>query len=116
MSALETMEKIRSVSPEELNTMFDRPDVVVLDVREKKDWEASEEMIESAVAESPEQPEKWLYRYSPACSFVLYCDSPNEETSAEVARKMKANGYERVRVLEGGWKRWKQEDYPTVPK
>jgi rhodanese-related sulfurtransferase len=116
MSPIETMEKIRRISPEELHELHDRQDVVVLDVREKTDWEASDEMLESAVAENPDKPEKWLDRYSKACTFVLYCDTPGEATSARVAQTMKEKGFERVVVLKGGLKSWQDEDYPTVIK
>jgi rhodanese-related sulfurtransferase len=116
MSAIETMAKIKRVKPEELHELLDRPDVVVLDVRDKESWEASDEMLESAVPENPDKPESWLDRYSPACTFVLYCDSPGERTSARVAQIMKEKGYNKVQLLEGGWTRWQEEDYPTVTK
>jgi rhodanese-related sulfurtransferase len=116
MNPIETMEKVKRISPEELHELLDRPDAVVLDVRDKKDWDASDEMIEGAVAENPDHPEEWLDRYSKSCTFILYCETPGEATSARVAQTMKGKGFDRVMVLKGGFKDWQEEDYPTVIK
>ena len=73
MSAVNTVEKIARISPEDLTEQLESPEVVIIDVRKKKDWDASEEMIESAVAEDPAHPEKWLDQFPKDRTFVLYC-------------------------------------------
>lgn len=72
MSPVETMERVKRISPEDLNRILEHPEVVILDVREKQDWEISEEMIEGAIAEDPKHPEAWLGRYSRDLAYVLY--------------------------------------------
>jgi rhodanese-related sulfurtransferase len=72
MSAVEAIERIRRISPEDLNDMLERPDLVILDVRKNQDWEQSDEMIEGAIAEDPQHPEKWMGRYSRNLTYVLY--------------------------------------------
>jgi rhodanese-related sulfurtransferase len=72
MSAVETMERVKRISPEDLNEMLEHPEVVILDVRKTHDWEESDEMIEGAIAENPSHPEKWMNRYSANLTYVLY--------------------------------------------
>lgn len=72
MSPVETVERVRRISTEDLNEMLDHPAVVILDVREKKDWDESEEMIEGAITEDPNHPEVWMGRYSRDLTYVLY--------------------------------------------
>ena len=72
MSAVETVERVKRIAPGDLNEMLEHPEVVILDVRKKQDWEESEEMIEGAIAEDPQHPEKWMNRYSRELTYVLY--------------------------------------------
>jgi membrane protein DedA with SNARE-associated domain/rhodanese-related sulfurtransferase len=44
---------------------------------------------------------------------VLYCDSPNEATSARVALELHRRGFERVRPLSGGIRAWRKCGFPV---
>ena len=44
---------------------------------------------------------------------ILYCTCPNEVTSARVALKLKRQGVERVRPLEGGFPLWRDLGFPV---
>jgi rhodanese-related sulfurtransferase len=46
-------------------------------------------------------------------TLILYCDCRDEEDSIDVARQLKEKwGYDNVKVLKGGWSRWKELGYP----
>jgi hypothetical protein len=61
------------VSKEELKTMLDRSDVVILDVRESESWKQAKTKIQGAVREEPEKGvEPWISKYPPDKTYVLY--------------------------------------------
>ena len=72
MSAVETTERVKRTSIQELNEMLESPEVEILDVRKEQDWEESDERIEGAIAEDPKHPEKWMNRYARDLTYVLY--------------------------------------------
>ncbi|MDA8163541.1 MAG: hypothetical protein M0017_00720 [Desulfobacteraceae bacterium] len=72
MSPVATIERVKRITPADLNEMLEHPEVVILDVRKKHDWEESDEMIEGAIAEDPDHPESWMGRYSRELTYVLY--------------------------------------------
>jgi rhodanese-related sulfurtransferase len=40
----------------------------------------------------------------------------NERSSARLARKFIENGFSKVYVLEGGWRKWRADDFPVEKK
>jgi hypothetical protein len=61
------------VTKEELKSMIDRPDVVILDVRESESWKEAKTKIQGAVREAPEKGvEPWISKYPPDKTYVLY--------------------------------------------
>ncbi len=44
---------------------------------------------------------------------IVYCDCPNEETSARVALSLKRKGLKHIRPLQGGIAAWRKQNYPT---
>jgi rhodanese-related sulfurtransferase len=45
---------------------------------------------------------------------ILYCDCQEEEDSIDMARQLKEKwNYERIKLLKGGWSRWKGLGYPV---
>jgi rhodanese-related sulfurtransferase len=70
----EALAQANLVSKEELKGMLDRPDVVVIDVRQAGDLEKSNLKIKGAVREDPRQDVKaWADKYSKDKTIVLYC-------------------------------------------
>jgi predicted sulfurtransferase len=61
------------MSKEELRAMLGNPDVVIIDVRSGKDWDASESKIKDAVREEPRQAKSWADKYDKDKTYVLYC-------------------------------------------
>jgi predicted sulfurtransferase len=66
-------DEVPRMSKEELKAMLGNPDVVIIDVRSGKDWEASESKIEGAVREEPWQAKSWDDKYDKDKTYVLYC-------------------------------------------
>jgi rhodanese-related sulfurtransferase len=62
------------ISKEELKSMLNDPEVVILDVRASGDWDNSERKIQGAVREDPNNSAKsWADKYSKDKTIVLYC-------------------------------------------
>ena len=66
-------DEVPRMSKEELRSMLGNPDVVIIDVRAGKDWEASQSKIKGAVREEPRQAESWADKYDKDKTYVLYC-------------------------------------------
>ena len=63
---------IEKISKEDLKTMLNNPDVVILDVRTGKDWSSSEFKIKGAVRANPRDFDGWATAYPKAKKLVLY--------------------------------------------
>jgi len=58
---------------EALKGMLGAPDVIVLDVRSEKAWNASDAKIQGAIREIPAEVASWSEKYSKDQTLVLYC-------------------------------------------
>jgi rhodanese-related sulfurtransferase len=105
--------KAPRMTKEELKAslLLGNPDLLILDVRVGREWEVSKEKIQGAIREDPKKVQFWAAKYPNDKTLVLYCSSPNEETSARTARQLMANGFTRVYVLKGGWSEWKKAGF-----
>ena len=61
------------MTKDELKAMPGNSDLVILDVRYKKDWTDSDSKIKGAIREDPESIKSWAEKYSKDKTFVLYC-------------------------------------------
>jgi rhodanese-related sulfurtransferase len=61
------------VTKEELKAMLDDPEVIVLDVRRRGDWQSSEYKIKGAVYADPSDYSAWAKTYPKDKTLVLYC-------------------------------------------
>ena len=61
------------ITKEELKTMLENPNVIILDVRSGTDWRASESKIKGAIREEPYQASSWAGKYDRTKTYVLYC-------------------------------------------
>lgn len=107
-------EEIGFISKEELSKHLEDGSLVIIDVR--INWDASDRRIKNAVREDPHSVDEWLGKYDPSQPIVLYCSSPQEETSREVAQRLKDGGFENVSILQGGWFVWKTAGFATRRK
>jgi len=65
---------IPRISKEELKSMLGHPEVIIIDVRTRGDWDKSKEKIRGAVREDPNKNAKsWADKYSKDKTIVLYC-------------------------------------------
>ena len=61
------------ISKEEFKEKIGAPDVVIVDVRQVKDWTASEYKIKGAVREDPSNINSWSGKYDKDKILILYC-------------------------------------------
>jgi hydroxyacylglutathione hydrolase len=101
----------QSISKEELAQILDRQEVLIIDVR--LNWDESGRKVKSARHEDPEKVSSWAAEYPRDHTVVVYCSTPGEQTSAEVAAKLIDAGFSDVRVLRGGWTVWTSANLPT---
>jgi rhodanese-related sulfurtransferase len=73
LSTVMAAEEVRRLTKEELKTMLDDPEVVILDVRASRDWNRGERKIKGAIRENPTRFESWAHKYSKDKTLVLYC-------------------------------------------
>lgn len=64
---------VPKMTKDELRTLIEKGDVVVLDVRSGRDWKSSEFMIHKAVREDPGQVASWASKYAKDKTIVAYC-------------------------------------------
>ena len=104
------------MTPEELKKHIDQksPGIVIVDTAATLIWE--EEHIPGAVnlpyrpsitAPVPLSREKTL---------VIYCACKDHEDSTDMAKQLSLLGYQKVKVLKGGWFKWLNLKYKTVSK
>ena len=65
-------EEVPRITKEELKADLDNEDVVIIDVRTMKDWNASDYLIKGARRENPMDTNFW-YNYPKDKTMVLYC-------------------------------------------
>jgi rhodanese-related sulfurtransferase len=49
-------------------------------------------------------------------TLIMYCPCLHEEDSIDMADKLKEFGYLKIKLLEGGWFRWEELQYPIEKK
>lgn len=64
---------VTRMTKDELRSLIDKGDVVVVDVRIGRDWKSSEFKIHTAVREDLGQVASWANKYSKDKTLVLYC-------------------------------------------
>ena len=61
------------MTKEELKTRLGSPNLIILDVRKKPDWDATSRKIPGAVHENYGAVKEWAAKYPPDKNLVLYC-------------------------------------------
>ena len=104
------------MAPEELKKHIEARsnDIVIVDTAATLIWE--EEHIPGAIS----------FPYKPNIvppvplprekTLVIYCACKDHEDSADVAKQLSLLGYQKVKVLKGGWFKWLDLKYKTVSK
>jgi rhodanese-related sulfurtransferase len=104
---------IPRISKEQLAKRIDEERLTVIDLR--LNWETSTMKIRNAVHEDPRSA-TWFGNYDLDQAIVLYCSTPDEKTSLEVARSLVDKGFTNVSVLNGGWFVWEAANLPVQRK
>ncbi len=65
---------IPRISREEVRSLLESPDVIILDVRQPDDWNKSKQKIAGAVREDPETDiQTWARKYPKNKKLIFYC-------------------------------------------
>jgi len=104
------------MTPEELKKHIEErsSDIVIVDTAATLIWE--EEHIPGAIS--------FPYRANIASpvplprekTLVIYCACKDHEDSSDMAKQLSLLGYQKVKVLKGGWFKWLDLGYKTVSK
>ena len=107
-------QEVQSIKPEDLKKLIEsKSDLVVVDTQPKSAYDIGH--IPGAVNFPWASQIKTPSNLPRNKLLVLYCACSHEEDSSDVAEQLvKKFGYKQVKVLEGGWLRWQELDYPIV--
>jgi rhodanese-related sulfurtransferase len=64
--------EVTRISTEKLKAMLGNPDVVILDVDRKGNWEDRDRKIPGAVRQNPKEIQSWMNTYPKDKTLVLY--------------------------------------------
>ncbi|HJU91854.1 MAG TPA: rhodanese-like domain-containing protein [Pyrinomonadaceae bacterium] len=110
------------ITAEELKTkMVSNYPVTVIDVRSSEGYAASSTTIKGALHVKLRKLKSRL-AFVPLKNLpkdrevVTYCACPKDESSIKAAQILVANGFTRVKVLQGGWNEWLRASGPVQPK
>ena len=109
-------QEVQSIKPEELKKLIEsKADIVVVDNQPKGAYDMGH--IPGAVNFPWAMQIKVPVNLPRNKVLILYCACSHEEDSTDVADKlMKEFGYNNIKVLEGGWLRWVELNYPIEKK
>ena len=72
-SAVSANDEVPRMSIDALNAMLDNPDLLILDVRQKGDWDANDLKIKGAERRDPSNFGTWKDQLPRDKTIVLYC-------------------------------------------
>src|SRR5881628_1860086 len=103
---------ITEISPQDAAAKLDSGDAVVVDVRDKHEWD--EGHIPGATHMSRGTIELGIEEKVPDPNAVIICHCGGGGRSALAAETLQKMGYKNVRSMAGGLKAWKTTDLPTM--
>ncbi|HEY1788298.1 MAG TPA: DedA family protein/thiosulfate sulfurtransferase GlpE [Verrucomicrobiae bacterium] len=102
------------ITPAELGQMLDAGQPpLILDVRSVLELEQDPAIIRGAIHVAMEDLERRHEEFNRDREIIIYCDCPNEVSSAKTALLLRRKGFSRVRPLLGGIEAWRKGNYPT---
>ncbi len=102
---------IREISPEDAAAKLKRGEAVIVDVREKDEWD--EEHVAGATHLSRGTIELEVEEKFPDLNTTIICHCGGGGRSALAAESLQKMGYKNVRSLAGGFQAWKAAGLPT---
>jgi rhodanese-related sulfurtransferase len=104
--------KITEIFPIDAASKTKRSDAVIVDVREKDEWD--DEHIPDAVHMSRGMLELEIEDKFPDRNTTIICHCGGGGRSALAAESLQKMGYKNVRSMAGGFKAWKAAELPTT--
>ncbi len=104
--------RITEISPQEAAAKTKSSDAVIVDVREKDEWDESH--IPDAVHMSRGTVELEVEEKFPDRNTTIICHCGGGGRSALAAESLQKMGYKNVRSMAGGFKAWKAAGLPTT--
>ena len=111
--AADAKTRIREITVEEIERAPLSPDAVIVDVREKDEWNAGH--AANAIHLSRGVIESVIEEKVPALDTPILCYCSGGNRSALVADNLMKMGYTDVASLAGGFAQWQQLRLPVVP-
>ena len=108
------------ITPQELNEILESANAngahppFIVDLRHPLDYLPDPRVIPGALRIGPSELEKNCRLLPRDRDVILYCTCPNDETSADLARRLQKLGVHRVRPLRGGFEGWRDAGLPLV--
>ena len=95
------------------DAMTDGKAPLIVDVRSKTSRRLDGRILPGALLADLDSVDQALHDVPLDQELVIYCNCPNEATSASAARALMAKGYRHVRPLQGGLDAWGAAGYPV---
>ncbi len=108
----EAKKNITEIRPTEAATKIESGDAVIVDVREKDEWD--EEHIPDAIHLTRGTIELEIEEKVPDPNAFIICHCGGGGRSALAAESLQKMGYKNVRSMAGGFKAWKAAGLPTA--
>jgi rhodanese-related sulfurtransferase len=108
----EAKKHITEISPQDAAAKLNNGDAVVVDVREKDEWD--EQHIPDAIHMSRGTIELDIEEKVPDPNAMIICHCGGGGRSALAAESLQKMGYKNVRSMAGGFKAWKAAGLPTT--
>jgi len=106
--------RVDRITARELKSKLDAgEEVVIVDLRGSLDFEAEPAMIPGAVHLDAADLEEVSAELAKAAEVVLYCNCPNEVSSARMALLLRRKGVMKIRPLQNGLNGWRDLGYPV---
>lgn len=107
---LSDRQQFQSISSEELLTLMQKRDVIVLDVRPTLEYEQG--YIKGAISVPLEKLENYLKKIPKSKTIVAYCRGPYCVMSFDAVKLLSKKGYRGVR-LDEGFPEWRLRGFPV---
>jgi rhodanese-related sulfurtransferase len=108
----EAKKNITEISPEAAATKLQEHEAVIVDVREKDEWD--EEHIPHAIHMNRGMIELDIEEKIPDLNKTIICHCGGGGRSTLAAESLQKMGYKNVRSMAGGFKAWKSAGLPTT--
>jgi rhodanese-related sulfurtransferase len=95
------------------DAMTDGKAPLIVDVRSKTSRRLDARILPGALLADLDSVDQALHDVPLDQELVIYCNCPNEATSASAARALMDKGYRHVRPLQGGLDAWGAAGYPV---